>query len=93
MRKTIYGLKQVAMNPERKLVKGLHLLSSRSGIWQRTTIVCACLVLLIAMLIEDIAIVSHKETFNTLWPLVFGLQEPRFQTAEMRVVVIKHSSG
>ena len=42
-------------------------------------------------LTAGIAIVSHKETFNTLWPRVFKLEGPKFQTAEMRVMIVKQS--
>jgi len=36
-----------------------------------------------------IAIVAHKDIVDTLYTSLFGMEEPDFQTAEMRVVVVK----
>jgi hypothetical protein len=39
-----------------------------------------------------IAIVAHKDVFDTLW-MLFGAEKPDFQTAEMRIVILKRSKG
>ena len=36
-----------------------------------------------------IAIVAHKDIVDTFYTSLFGMEKPDFQTAEMRVVVVK----
>ena len=42
---------------------------------------------------EGIGVVAHKDIFNALWTRVLGIESKDFQTAEMRVVIIKQSLG
>lgn len=36
---------------------------------------------------------AHKDVLDSLWTKKFGLEKPDFQTAEMRIVVVKRSKG
>lgn len=40
-----------------------------------------------------IAIVAHKDVFDTIWTHLLRLAKPDFQTAEVRVVVLKRSKS